>query len=880
MRTFKDGKIEPDCFSETRLLSFPEGVGALLILFNRFHNYTVEQLALINEGGRFNPPSDRLTGEKKEKATEKYDNDLFQTGRLITCGLYVNIVLIDYVRTILNLNRTDDNWQLNPRVEIPGVALGVGNQVSAEFNLVYRWHSAVSDKDDKWTRKLFVELFEGKAPEDVPQRELLETLGKLQSKEEAKNPQDRDFHKLERQENGKFRDEDLSRILVEGIEDCANAYGARQVPAVFRAIEVLGIKQARAWNLATLNEFRKHFSLKPYTSFSEISGNDDVAEMLRRLYDHPDNVELYPGLVVEDAKIPKEPGSGLCPPFTTSRAVLSDAVALVRGDRFYTTSYHPKALTNWGFTEQSGDVTVDNGCVLYKLFLRALPNSFAPNSVYVHYPFTIPSEMKKILIDLKKAPKYNFERPGAIPPPQMVFSHAAAIQITEDQDAFKVTWGEAIEFLMGPAAKNFMLSGDEAPNKRSRAVMEKAMYMGSSSRGIPNGNEAWLHEVRSYYEDITKKLLRQKTYKIDKFNQVDMIRDVGNLAHVHFATEMFSIPLKTEEYPQGIFTEHQMYLIMAAVFICVFFDVDPPHTFPLRQQAHEATQQLGNLIQLEVAAIKSTGNFTDFMQKVLHPSSSPLKNYGLHMIHRLINSGMEVKDIVWGNLIGTAGGMVANQGQLFGQVLDYLFTEGVQYIPVLHALAHEDTPEADDKIMHYFLEFSRLYGEAGVSRRVAKATTVKDFDRELHFVPGDRVIVNFRSASRDPAGFPNPNEVDLTRPVDSYIHLGHGPHQCLGLPMARVALTAMLKTVAKLDNLRAADVWPGPKSQVKKVLKRFDAHDAEVPLDWHFHAYLTEDWDSFFPFPTSEFCFLLLSLCLITPCARIRLDMLLITPAS
>lgn len=132
MRTFKDGKIKPDCFSETRLLSFPPGVGALLILFNRYHNYVVEQLALINEDGRFTENPRKITVDRYgATGLNKRDDDLFQTARLITCGLYINIILVDYVRVILNLNRTDDNWQLNPRVVIPdGPPLGTGNQVS------------------------------------------------------------------------------------------------------------------------------------------------------------------------------------------------------------------------------------------------------------------------------------------------------------------------------------------------------------------------------------------------------------------------------------------------------------------------------------------------------------------------------------------------------------------------------------------------------------------------------------------------------------------------------------------------------------------------------------------------------------------------------
>lgn len=35
IRTFKDGKLKPDCFAEERLLGFPPGCGVLLIMLNR-----------------------------------------------------------------------------------------------------------------------------------------------------------------------------------------------------------------------------------------------------------------------------------------------------------------------------------------------------------------------------------------------------------------------------------------------------------------------------------------------------------------------------------------------------------------------------------------------------------------------------------------------------------------------------------------------------------------------------------------------------------------------------------------------------------------------------------------------------------------------------
>jgi hypothetical protein len=92
--------------------------------------------------------------------------------------------------------------------------------------------------------------------------------------------------------------------------------------------------------------------------------------------------------------------------------------------------------------------------------------------------------------------------------------------------------------------------------------------------------------------------------------------------------------------------------------------------------------------------------------------------------------------------------------------------------------------------------------------------------------------------------------------MESYIHLGHGPHQCLGLPMVRVACTTMLRKFFQLEKLRPATVSVGRqsvKSSVKKLVKEFEPGDSKtLPEGWNFHVYMMEDWDMFFPFPSSK----------------------------
>ena len=277
IRTWKDGKIKPDCFMEERVMGMPPGAGVLLIMFNRFHNYVVEQLAIINENGRFTKPKDGLPAEMAEQAWKKYDHDLFNVGRLITCGLYMNVTLLDYLRTIVNLNRSNTTWTLDPRAEMDKrttsasiyTPRGTGNQVSCEFNLVYRWHSSISKKDEQWVEAMYKEVF-GKRASEVSLPELLQGLGKWEASL-PKDPIKRPFAGLKRKPDGSFEDADLVNIIADSIEDVAGCPGAMNVPTALRAAEILGINQARHWNCASLNEFRKFFGLKPHETFEEIN---------------------------------------------------------------------------------------------------------------------------------------------------------------------------------------------------------------------------------------------------------------------------------------------------------------------------------------------------------------------------------------------------------------------------------------------------------------------------------------------------------------------------------------------------------------------------------------------------------------------------------
>ena len=74
---------------------------------------------------------------------------------------------------------------------------------------------------------------------------------------------------------------------------------------------------------------------------------------------------------------------------------------------------------------------------------------------------------------------------------------------------------------------------------------------------------------------------------------------------------------------------------------------------------------------------------------------------------------------------------------------------------------------------------------------------------------GSLVLPMIGSANRDAKQFVEPDRFDITRDPNPHIAFGHGPHFCLGAPLARLeARIALEDLFARLDNVRLASDEP------------------------------------------------------------------------
>ncbi|RUS27296.1 heme peroxidase [Jimgerdemannia flammicorona] len=378
VRVKTDGLLKPDYFPDNRFSRQLPGVGALLVLFSRNHNFIAKQL-LTEANAKENYRFTHEDGKGSKLHTDEHKDELlFQTARLINNACYVNLILHAYLNTILGFPKNPDVL-LNPLIELPRSNSSCGNICSMEFNYVYRWHSALGEKDAQWLEDHISQYLSPKATD-------LQANGNIQNIADGPN-----IPGLTRQHNGYFKDEDIITWILHGMKNVSGRFGANKIPAAFKDVEISGIKQGRKYGLCTLNEFRRHFGLKEHTEYKDLNPDPNVAAALKDLYPlGVDTVELYPGLVIEEAK-----SKGVGFPYTTSRAILSDAANLTRNDRFLTDELTPHNLTNWGWGYANGND------MFARLVENNLPtwNKVAGNGseLWLKVPFLVPETKSRSL---------------------------------------------------------------------------------------------------------------------------------------------------------------------------------------------------------------------------------------------------------------------------------------------------------------------------------------------------------------------------------------------------------------------------------------------------------------------------------------------------
>uniref|UniRef100_A0A8C8K5V3 Prostaglandin G/H synthase 1 n=1 Tax=Oncorhynchus tshawytscha TaxID=74940 RepID=A0A8C8K5V3_ONCTS len=189
------------------------------------------------------------------------DEQLFQTTRLIVIGETIRIVIEDYVQ---HLSGYLLDLKFDP-VLLFKSTFQYRNRIAVEFNQLYHWHPLMPDSFH----------IDGDV---VPYSQFI------------------------------FNTSIVTHYGVEKLVDAFSRQCAGQIgggknihPVVTKVAEGV-IEESRALRLQPFNEYRKRFNLRPYTSFSDFTGEEEIARELEELYGDIDALEFYPALMLEKTR--------------------------------------------------------------------------------------------------------------------------------------------------------------------------------------------------------------------------------------------------------------------------------------------------------------------------------------------------------------------------------------------------------------------------------------------------------------------------------------------------------------------------------------------------------------------------------------------------
>jgi hypothetical protein len=780
------GRILDDVFSDSRLLYMPPAVGALLVLFNRNHNYIAEKIFSINEGGTFKDP-----GLCDPTARVDQDEEIFQRARLVNTAYFMQIILRDYVGSILALTRYGSSWRLDPLMNTREIdhevsPRGEGNVVSVEFNLLYRWHSAVSQPDVEWTENLFAESMKGVDMKTV-------SVADFAAKVHRAMKPDPDIEKWTfgglKRTNGRFADSDLARILQNATAAPAGAFGARATPEVLRVVELLSIEQGRKWGVCTLNEFRAFMGLNPYKSFLAWNPDKNIADAAEALYHHIDNLELYVGMQAEETKEPM-PGAGLCPGYTMSRAILADAVALTRGDRFMTIDFTPFNLTTWGYNDCQAD-TADGsfGGMMTKLLFRHLPDYYPAGSAYAHFPMMVPEKM----VDFAKGypddvwRKYNWDRPSVPAGPPVVVNSYSGVQTLFSQPTIYTPCSQQrLEILTGGVQLDFTFS------------VERVL---TNDQGLDNAAQ-----TLSNLMDVLIKTKQLKGVGAHT-NYIDIVRDVINLVPVYWlSNDIIGLPLKVEGNPRGTYREQDLYSWFANIANYVYCNTDPSNDWALREQSQVAT---GNMIKYLKGHLekltRGLANVEGITGSVRHWISGK-NDRSERFLNVLVKAtGSQSSNSALDGLSNSLFASVVPTAALFSQIIAhvvnfYLGTDDADKVAQREKIVGLVKEGANAEVMPYVFEALRLDPPlSSVLLTARSATSVAGTE----VAEGQHVLAGVIGATHDPLTFPSPEVPNYGQQPGTVADvLGLDPRGLLSPDLFDRVVPCILGKIFELKNLR------------------------------------------------------------------------------
>ncbi|KAG6877820.1 hypothetical protein C0993_003604 [Termitomyces sp. T159_Od127] len=377
--------------------------------------------------------------------------------------------------------------------------------------------------------------------------------------------------------------------------------------------------------------------------------------------------------------------------------------------------------------------------------------------------------MEDSLTRQKIAKKYTFTRPKALPITKCINTFTGIKAVFSDPSRFKVIY--EIPGYGSPLVFN------QARSRHSDKAIIHAIFP----------DEASLDQHATAFAASVEAKIKEKSWKYPNIsgNYVDIVKDVINAVAVHIAADKVTgIPLKTAQNPSGIFTENELFDMLATlnflggVIARVSSFFRPPNKKPwypflsaLTATGRPVDELIGDIISIAIATVDFAHAVVNVIDFYLDDART---NERKAIIELVANKGSQSETLLSGYVREAMRLQPQYSGLWRGAVEDGIIDQGPGHPP-------------------------------------------------MEVKAGDRIYASFRNAYLNSVEFPEPTIVNPTRQAASYYLNGTAFRHCPGEASVHKTIAEIIKVVFGLENVRRAPGDAGDLHRLSEVL-----HETEV----------------------------------------------------
>jgi cytochrome P450 len=331
----------------------------------------------------------------------------------------------------------------------------------------------------------------------------------------------------------------------------------------------------------------------------------------------------------------------------------------------------------------------------------------------------------------------------------MVFDYAGVNRVLSDHETFSSRYGP-----------DWLIFKDPPKHTKLRALISKAF----TPRSIVN--------LEPRIRELTRELLDPLVSR----GEMDLAADFSVQLPMMVIAEMLGIPLAD----RGLFKK------WADVILDMSYTVVPGE-----ERREEATRAMENFIAC-------TAEGAEYLARLLHERQTAPRD---DLLTRLAQAEVDGQRLTHEQILGFFQLLLLAGSETTTNLINNAILCFIEHPDELARVRAEPAllPRAIEEVLRYRSPLQWIY-------RVPKC----DVEIHGHIVPtGKLILAMIGSANHDPRQFPDADRFDVARDPNPHIAFGHGPHFCLGAPLARLeARVALAELLGRLKDITLASDQP------------------------------------------------------------------------